>query len=445
MPGPDRVGELMMLARVFLAALVIACVASVACKRSERAAPAPAPEWRQAVPEGLPAAADIRGTTSPELAIADLEGRIDNALARLERAPQPTLAYAELIPLLLARARFLDRPDDYDRAVAAANAYVEARPGSPDAYLSRARVYSSVHRFADAARDIDQAHALGAPPSASREVRAALLHATGALDQALAVRRELVEIHPSVDSLGALAALYAELGQRELAADAFARALRAYRDVSPFTLAWLFFQWGRMYEQAGELTGARYLYHLARERLPQYHEVTGHLAGVLAATSEIEPAATMLRELVAISDNPEHLGQLAAIEERLGNADQARALRARASAGFDALLARFPEAFADHAARYYLGAGGDAARALALARENLEIRRTPAAFALAIEAALAASNLAEACALADAGSASSRPGKGLLFQAWRAYTACGQAGSADQLAERLGMNDSAAP
>jgi tetratricopeptide (TPR) repeat protein len=439
----------MMLARVRLAVLVIACVASLSCKRSERAAPGPAPEpgseWREAVPEGLPAAADVHGTTSPELAIADLEGRIANALARLERTPPLTLAYAELIPLLLVRARFLGHPDDYDRAMAAASAHIEARPGSPDAYLARARVYSSIHRFADAARDIDQAHALGAPPSASRDMRATLLQATGELDQALALRRELVEIHPSVDSLGALAGLYVELGQRELAADAFSRALRAYRDVSPFTLAWLFFQWGRMYEQAGEPTGARYLYHLARERLPQYGEVTGHLAGVLAATSEVERAATMLRELVATSDSPEHLGQLAELEDRLGNTDQARALRVRASAGFEALLARFPEAFADHAARYYLGAGGDAARALVLARQNLDIRKTPAAFALAIEAALAASDPAAACALADAGSASSHPGKALLFQAWRAYTACGQARRAGELAALLGMNDSAAP
>ena len=57
-----------------------------------------------------------------------------------------------------------------------------------------------------------------------------------------------------------------------------------------------------------------------------------------------------------------------------------------ARAGFEALVARHPLAFADHAAEFYLGSGGDAGRALELARLNLANRPTARAFELCASA-----------------------------------------------------------
>src|ERR1700681_3472704 len=56
---------------------------------------------------------------------------------------------------------------------------------------------------------------------------------------------------------------------------------------------------------------------------------------------------------------------------------------ARAGAGFEALLARHPLAFADHAAEFYLGAGANPERAWVLAEQNLAARPTDRAFGLA--------------------------------------------------------------
>jgi hypothetical protein len=67
------------------------------------------------------------------------------------------------------------------------------------------------------------------------------------------------------------------------------------------------------------------------------------------------------------------------------------------------VLERFPEAFADHAARFWLGAGGDRAKALDLARKNAALRRTEAALDLLLSAALAAGSEESACEAARAG------------------------------------------
>jgi hypothetical protein len=49
---------------------------------------------------------------------------------------------------------------------------------------------------------------------------------------------------------------------------------------------------------------------------------------------------------------------------------------------YDELVVRHPEAFADHAAEFWLTVGGNSNEALRLARLNLEVRKTPRAHEL---------------------------------------------------------------
>jgi len=87
-------------------------------------------------------------------------------------------------------------------------------------------------------------------------------------------------------------------------------------------------------------------------------------------------AIALVRPLVEQSDDPEYAGQLSSLLADSGARDEAAALRARAAARYDQLIARHPAAFADHAARFWLGPGADASKALTLARLNLAARRT---------------------------------------------------------------------
>jgi hypothetical protein len=69
----------------------------------------------------------------------------------------------------------------------------------------------------------------------------------------------------------------------------------------------------------------------------------------------------------------------------LGNAGQpeeAQTWRGEAESRYDELLARHQDAFADHAAEFWLTIGGDPQRALWLAQQNLSLRQTPRARAL---------------------------------------------------------------
>ncbi len=155
-------------------------------------------------------------------------------------------------------------------------------------------------------------------------------------------------------------------------------------------MAWTEFQRGQLWERQGQPTKAISYYRAATERLPEYAVAQAHLAGLLAAEGDRPQAIERLREVTKTATDPEFVGQLAGLLEEAGQHDEAAKLKAQATAGFEKLLARHPAAFADHAARFYLGPGANPKRAFELAELNLEGRQSPDAFDLGLTAALEA-------------------------------------------------------
>jgi hypothetical protein len=115
------------------------------------------------------------------------------------------------------------------------------------------------------------------------------------------------------------------------------------------------------------------------------------LAEIEAAVGQTETALDRLRSLTIVSDDPDYSASLARILSEVGRTKEAHWWRARAATRYDELVASHPEAFADHAAEFWLEAGADPQRALWLARRNLEVRRTPRAHELVTRATIAAS------------------------------------------------------
>ena len=123
--------------------------------------------------------------------------------------------------------------------------------------------------------------------------------------------------------------------------------------------------------------------------MPAYAQAQGHLAEVEAEFGEIDSAVASLRSLAASSDDPDYAAQLARILADAGHDSESRHWRRLAAERYDELLARHPEAFADHAAEFWLAAGADPDKALRLAKMNLEVRNTSRARRLLAQAVAA--------------------------------------------------------
>jgi hypothetical protein len=105
-----------------------------------------------------------------------------------------------------------------------------------------------------------------------------------------------------------------------------------------------------------------------------------------AASGDVEAAIARLLPLAASCDDPDHAAQLSRILEDAGREEESRPWRTWAAQRYEQLVSDHLEAFADHAAEFWLTAGADPRRALRLATANFEVRKTMRARKLLLRA-----------------------------------------------------------
>ncbi|MEV6057735.1 tetratricopeptide repeat protein [Streptomyces sp. NPDC052107] len=349
-------------------------------------------------------------TTSGTIAVMNLHGQIDGLAVRLSRtgageaqaartAVAAHLAVAQgaaLIDLLNLRGHVLGRVADYEQAAHLADQLVQAAPEDGTALLARARTRATLHRFAEAAADLGAADCGGADEATLNAERAVILQALGCHTDAMALIHRAEVGQSRFTTAGALAVLHAERGQTTEAERLFDEARHHYQGTSPFPLAQLDFRRGAMWHREGDLDAARSCYEAARRRVPGYAPALGHLAEIELSRGAFHAAVTLLRPLARTSDDPEYAAHLAEALHAVGRVHEAKQWRERAAARYDELVSRHPEAYADHAADFWLTVGADADRGLQLAVQNLAFRQTARAHALFQRALLAQNRVAQA-------------------------------------------------
>ncbi len=366
-------------------------------------------------------------TTDGAIALGNLQAQIDSE-ERVGRSRPPTVAQRSGIAELVAlRGQVLGRIADYQRVEQIAEELVRDAPHDGAAYLARASAHAMFHRFPAALEDLDRAERLGADAAVLASRRATILQATGHAADALAQRQRATRERRTTATLFALASAHAELGDAEEADRLFAEAIEASRDVSPFPIALALVQRGILWQREGDLPRARASLLAATRVLPQFVLAQGRLAEVEAGLGNLHRAAAILRPLAVSSDDPDYSAQLARVLAESGRRAESRRWRDAAASRFEELLARHPEAFADHAAEFFLGVGADPSRGLALALRNLEVRRTARAFELVMQAALDAGAPEAACAVLPEVHALPRQWAGLRELAVGAERFCGDA------------------
>jgi tetratricopeptide (TPR) repeat protein len=266
-------------------------------------------------------------------------------------------------------------------------------PSLPDTLLIAAQVASTLHRFADARQHLQDAAACGAPEEALNRVGLVVQQALGEnLPAVLAMRRKIADATGTPEDLVPLGALLADMGEFEAANSVYERAIRQYRDVSPFALAWVCFQlgvlWGEMVPEPDGDRAADW-YRCAIAYLPPYALARIHLAEIRLDAGRHDEAEKLLLPVVGCGD-PEVRWRLAEAMAAQGRVKEAGRHLEVAHRTFERLLTNHELAFADHAAAFYLGTGSDVSRACHLARLNLENRPTLRAFELAYRTAIRA-------------------------------------------------------
>ncbi len=313
--------------------------------------------------------------TSGRIALANLSALIESL--ELRRVGHPT--FDNLVALsesLFVHGDLLGRIADHDRAELVATEAIALSPGTANALFTRARLAERFHRFEVANALLDRALAAGYLRQKIDLERAALLQATGRYNEALVLRERLAKDDPGIHTLGALASLLAEMDQWAAAEKHYVAALEADNGVSPFPAGQLLFEWGVSAMRRGDLNRAEAKFAELYAILPAHVPGRGHRAEVALARGQLDVAAALIEPLLETSDDPEYRAIYAEILAARGDGEAASEAKL-AAAGYDQLLARRPEAYADHASAFFIGVGARPQLAVNLATANWKLRDTP--------------------------------------------------------------------
>jgi tetratricopeptide (TPR) repeat protein len=316
--------------------------------------------------------------TNGEIAAINLESARRSAWGRFAQdARLPGVAEAVVSDERLT-AQFLGDLDAFDRLDALAKEFAPA-DDSFRASLVHAEVASTVHRFADARNHLAYAAQRGGPREAIERHSLTIDQACSVeLDAVLATRRDIAAASGQLEDLVPLGAVLADLERFDEADAVYRQAFYSYRNISPFPLAWVCLQLGMLW---GELVpvqdpnAAALWYRRAIAYLPGYVKARVHLAEIYANQGDQGGAEALLIPALSSRD-PEVRWRLADVLIAQGRIEEGETQLDAARRGFDALLAKHLLAFADHAAEFYAGSGGDCRKALELARANVGNRPT---------------------------------------------------------------------
>ena len=356
----------------------------------------PAPEVATLFAHNYPLAPEQRPTTSAGIYLGNLDARIEVLDDELKRSADAGVR-GNLAGALLHRFRIVGRVADGERALELAAQAATDAPEVADLHVVHAAALSAFHRFADAELALKQAQKTGASPQALASLRRDLLMAQGRYDLLSDDFARSGEPVADFYELAHRADLRLMQGDLDGASRWYRTAQDFYNDVDPLPLAWLYSQQGIALLRHGHYDQAKRFFAAAHQRLPEYYLASEHLAECEFRLGNLERARELYRVVIAQTGNPEFIAALAELDEQDGNAAAAAASRRDAEAGYRALLARHPAAYAQHAAEFLLDIG-KSQEAAALARENLALRQDVGSLILMATTAEAAGARSEACA-----------------------------------------------
>jgi tetratricopeptide (TPR) repeat protein len=313
-------------------------------------------------------------TTAADIYLGNLDARVTE-LERLVRAnPDNPMNLTMLGGSHYVRGRYRGDSDEIQRAIDLATEQVRLAPESPDGYLTRAEQEQSLHRFKEARADLEKAKKLGAAKERVLDAETELDWNDGKYESAMAAIRRARRERPSTASWMREAQLLQDLGGTQDEIDnAFERAEDLITDTGPLGLAHLNLQRGIQRVQVGKLEEACTFFRESIARMPTYVAGLEHLAETLHMMGKDQEATKLYEDVVKLSDDPEFAHALAVLRDLAGKKDEAKALQAKAHAGYAALLLKYPEAMYWHASEFYL-AEKEPKKALALLEKNLILR-----------------------------------------------------------------------
>jgi tetratricopeptide (TPR) repeat protein len=329
----------------------------------------------------------ITRTKATAPSIAETDRLVLELQERIRKAPKEFARYDDLGAAYYQKARESGDIEYYNLAEQTLKQSLELAPAdfsSADPLVHISLVYMGQHRFNDALEAAQRAIALGSGNLAAFAVEGDAFTDMGDYDQGLAAYETVQKLgSATVSSLRLSYMLDSRLAYIRFLHGDSTNAIRlmntaveaALQTRQPKeNLAWLYFELGERYFQAGDLVSAGLAYSSGVESDSNHYRSLAGLAKVRAAEGKLEESARLYQRSVEIIPFPVYLAELADVYRKMG--------RVQAAAEQDDLveyighLGQLNQVLANRElALFYADRGIKLPEALTLAQNELKIRR----------------------------------------------------------------------
>lgn len=319
---------------------------------------------------------------APMTAVAQ-NGTVRFLEERIARDPEDILALNRLAGEYLQAYRRTGDPAFIPRAARTVEKSLQVlgEPGNPGAFSARAAVNLARHRFAEALTDAETYRRLKPEAQGGRELRFDALVELGRLDDAAAEGAQLKELfgeslgwHARQARLARLRGDRAAEQRHRTGAVAFTRSQGDM--LAPHWRAWALLQRGATALTRGDFAAAEADYTEAA-KLDDSWLVQERLGELRGAQSRWDECLALLRSAAAASKSPATFHALGDALLAAGKKDEAKPWLERAEAAYRATVEEGEMYFAHNLVALWSDSLPRPAEALALARRDLALRRTP--------------------------------------------------------------------
>lgn len=314
--------------------------------------------------------------TSAAITLANLDVQIDGLMEGYSKTAHVSSA-VRLIHGLLGRYSVIGEYADLLLAEALAGELTTRAAADPDVWIAAADVEMMLHRFPQAEQALARASTAGASWTVVREGHAELLEAWGEIAAALELRAACHAIVTSAAVLSRIACCQLALGARTAAQTAFAAAVSAYRSASPLPLCSMLFNWGHTWQHRADYRRADHAYRAVLRYLPGHLGARRALAACALSSGDHAAALSAAQRAAHLNPHDPISVGLLGLSGRLAGLDGYRSHLAIAHQLYQRRMTDHPEAWAAHAAEYWLAEGEHPAHASYAVEISASARRRP--------------------------------------------------------------------
>lgn len=268
---------------------------------------------------------------------SDTDQKIESLQLKVKAAPGDYVGYDELGSVLLQKARETGDISYYDLAEQTLKKSIELMPRdfrAADPLVHIALVYMGEHRFKDALSYTQQAIGLGSGNLPAFAIEGDAYTDMGEYDQAAqaystmqtlgqATSSPLSLAYMSDSRIAYLHFLHGDSAEAiQMMQSAIAAGLQI--DVPRENLAWLYFELGERYFQAGNLEGAELAYQSGMAADANHYRSIAGLAKVRAAQGKFDESILLYERSIAIIPFPVYVEELGDVYRKVGKEKEAQ-------------------------------------------------------------------------------------------------------------------------